>query len=64
MVRRARRRRFWQAYGTANPAPAEYVALWLPLTREEKAAQLEKAAREGVNVSDLVADYLRAWAQA
>ncbi|GBF05634.1 excisionase family DNA binding domain-containing protein [Deinococcus aerius] len=40
----------------------EYVALWLPLTREEKAAQLEKAAREGVNVSDLVADYLRTWA--
>ncbi|GMA13710.1 DNA-binding protein [Deinococcus metallilatus] len=42
----------------------EYVALWLPMTREEKAAQLEKAVREGVNVSELVADYLRDWAQA
>lgn len=42
----------------------EYVALWLPITREEKAAQIEKAQREGVNVSDLVADYLREWAKA
>ncbi|GAA5532918.1 helix-turn-helix domain-containing protein [Deinococcus aluminii] len=42
----------------------EYVALWLPMTREEKAAQLEKAAREDVNVSELVADYLRDWAKA
>ncbi|MPY66115.1 helix-turn-helix domain-containing protein [Deinococcus sp. SDU3-2] len=42
----------------------EYVAMWLPLTREEKAAQLDKAAREGVNVSELVADYLKRWAQA
>ncbi|WP_155298846.1 helix-turn-helix domain-containing protein [Deinococcus kurensis] len=42
----------------------EYVALWLPLTREEKAAQIEKAARDGVNVSELVADYLRTWAKA
>lgn len=39
-----------------------YVALWLPITREEKAAQLEKAAREGVNVSELVAAHLREWA--
>lgn len=39
----------------------EFIALWLPMTREEKARQLEKAAREGVNVSDLVADYLRHW---
>jgi len=42
----------------------EYVAMWLPLTREEKAAQLDKAAREGVNVSELVADYLKDWARA
>ena len=35
----------------------EYVALWLPITREEKAAQIEKATRDGVNVSELVADY-------
>ena len=42
----------------------EYVALWLPITREEKAAQIEKATREGVNVSELVADYLRTWAKA
>ena len=42
----------------------EYVALWLPITREEKAAHLEKAARDGVNVSELVADYLREWVKA
>ena len=42
----------------------EYVALWLPITREEKAAQIEKATRDGVNVSELVADYLRSWAKA
>lgn len=42
----------------------EYVAMWLPISREEKAAQLDKAAREGVNVSELVADYLKAWTRA
>ncbi|UBV42243.1 helix-turn-helix domain-containing protein [Deinococcus taeanensis] len=42
----------------------EFVALWLPMTREEKAAQLEKAEREGVSVSELVAGYLREWARA
>lgn len=42
----------------------EKVALWLPITREEKTAQIEKAQREGVNVSDLVAAYLREWAKA
>ncbi|WP_420595261.1 helix-turn-helix domain-containing protein [Deinococcus sp.] len=42
-------------------AGQEYIAMWLPLTREEKAAQLAKAAQEGVNVSELVADYLRSW---
>ncbi|GGK21880.1 hypothetical protein GCM10008955_14220 [Deinococcus malanensis] len=42
----------------------EKVALWLPMTREEKARQIEKAQREGINVSDLVAAYLRDWAQA
>ena len=41
----------------------EYVAMWLPLTRQEKAAQVEKAAREGVMLSELVADYLRDWAK-
>ncbi len=41
----------------------EYVALWLPLSREEKEAQIAKAQREGVNVSDLVADYLKTWAK-
>jgi excisionase family DNA binding protein len=42
----------------------EYVAMWLPISRAEKAAQLEKAAEEGTNVSELVADYLKAWAEA
>lgn len=42
----------------------EKVALWLPITREEKTAQIEKAQREGVNISDLVAAYLREWAKA
>ncbi len=42
----------------------EYVAMWLPISRAEKAAHLDKAAREGVNVSELVADYLKAWAEA
>lgn len=42
----------------------EYVALWLPMTRGEKAAQLARAEREGVNVSELVAAYLRDWAAA
>ncbi|BBN96175.1 excisionase family DNA binding domain-containing protein [Deinococcus grandis] len=42
----------------------EYVALWLPITREEKAAQIEKATRDGVNVSELMADYLRSWVKA
>ncbi|WP_230290250.1 helix-turn-helix domain-containing protein [Deinococcus sp. 14RED07] len=42
----------------------EYVALWLPITREEKAAQIEKATRDGVNVSELVAEYLRSWVKA
>ncbi|ULH16102.1 helix-turn-helix domain-containing protein [Deinococcus sp. KNUC1210] len=41
----------------------EYVAMWLPMTRTEKAAQLQKAARDGVNVSELVAEYLRAWSK-
>lgn len=45
-------------------AGQESVALWLPLTREEKQAQVEKAQREGVNVSELVAAYLREWARA
>lgn len=42
----------------------EYVALWLPITREEKEAQIARAQREGVNVSEVVADYLREWAKA
>lgn len=42
----------------------EYVALWLPMTREEKAAQLAKAEREGMSVSQLVAEYLRGWEKA
>ena len=42
----------------------EKVALWLPITREEKTAHIEKAQREGVNISDLVAAYLREWAKA
>ena len=42
----------------------EYVALWLPMTREEKAEQLARAEREGVNVSELVSAYLRDWAAA
>ncbi|GGQ93564.1 helix-turn-helix domain-containing protein [Deinococcus ruber] len=41
----------------------EYVAMWLPMTRTEKSAQLQKAARDGVNVSELVAEYLRAWSK-
>ncbi|WP_135228042.1 helix-turn-helix domain-containing protein [Deinococcus fonticola] len=39
----------------------EKVALWLPMTLEDKNAQIEKAQREGVNVSDVVAAYLREW---
>ncbi|WP_189642015.1 helix-turn-helix domain-containing protein [Deinococcus piscis] len=39
----------------------EYVAMWLPLTRDEKAALVDKAAREGVMLSELVADHLRDW---
>lgn len=39
----------------------EQIALWLPMTREEKAAQIEKAQRDGVKVSDVVAAYLREW---
>ena len=39
----------------------EQIALWLPMTREEKATQIEKAQRDGVNVSDVVAAYLREW---
>lgn len=39
----------------------ELVALWLPMTREEKGRQIEKAMREGVDVSDLVLTYLRDW---
>lgn len=42
----------------------EYVALWLPMTREEKAAQLARAQEQGVNVSELVANYLRDWVKA
>ena len=39
----------------------EHIALWLPMTRAEKTAQIEKAQRDGVNVSDVVAAYLRDW---
>lgn len=42
----------------------EYVALWLPMTREEKAAQLARAEAQGVKVSELVTEYLRNWAKA
>lgn len=42
----------------------EFVALWLPMTREEKAAQLARAQAQGVNVSELVATYLKNWAEA
>jgi len=42
----------------------EYIAMWLPITRAEKAAQLARAERDGVNVSDLVARYLREWVSA
>ena len=41
----------------------EYVALWLPMSREAKARQLDKASREGVKVSDVVAEYLRRWVE-
>jgi hypothetical protein len=37
------------------------VALWLPISRETKRRQLEKAARDGVNVSELVTAYLHDW---
>lgn len=39
----------------------ELVALWLPMTRAEKAQQIEKALAQGVHVSDLVLKYLRDW---
>lgn len=41
----------------------EYVAMWLPLSRAEKAVIVEKAARDGVMLSTQVADYLRDWAK-
>ena len=41
----------------------EYIALWLPMSREDKARQLDKAGREGVKVSEVVADYLRRWVE-
>lgn len=41
----------------------EKIALWLPMSLEEKRKLLEKAEREGVNVSDLVSRYLREWMQ-
>lgn len=41
----------------------EKIALWLPMSLEEKRKLLEKAEREGVNVSDLVSHYLREWMQ-
>lgn len=42
----------------------ESIALWLPMTRKEKAAQIAKAQREGVSVSELVTNYLREWMKA
>lgn len=36
----------------------EYVALWLPVTREQKAEQIRKAAERGTTVSALVTQYL------
>lgn len=41
----------------------EHVAMWLPLSLEEKERLLEKmqALREGRNLSAMVADYLREW---
>lgn len=37
------------------------VALWLPMTLEEKKAQIEKALAEKTTVSELVTNYLRDW---
>ena len=37
------------------------VALWLPITLEEKEAQIEKALAEKTTVSELVTKYLRSW---
>ncbi len=39
----------------------EYVALWLPLGLSEKKQLIEKAVREKVDLSGMVADYLRGW---
>ncbi|MFC4637693.1 helix-turn-helix domain-containing protein [Deinococcus hohokamensis] len=37
----------------------EYVALWLPFSREEKADHIRKAVEQGTTVSALVATYLK-----
>lgn len=39
----------------------EKIALWLPMSLEDKKAMIEKAAREEVMVSELVAQFLRDW---
>ncbi len=40
---------------------AEKISLWLPMGLEEKKIMLEKAAKEEVMVSELVAQFLRNW---
>lgn len=37
----------------------EYIALWLPFSREEKAEQIRKAVERGTTVSALVTSYLK-----
>jgi hypothetical protein len=37
------------------------VALWLPMTLEQKEAQIKKAMKEGTTVSRLVLEFLDKW---
>lgn len=39
----------------------EKIALWLPLSLQEKEALLSKAKKEGTSVSEMVAEYLKNW---
>lgn len=39
----------------------EKIALWLPMSLAEKEAQIAKAAAENINISEIVAEFLREW---
>jgi len=41
----------------------EMVAVWLPMTQDEKKAIMEKATSEGVKLPALLADFIKSWMQ-